>query len=63
MGSEETIIFLDAHGLTAKIYGMRVFDDIYGYSGSLGKICLPTNKYEMQTFLEGEPIELLFRYK
>ncbi|KAF9081270.1 hypothetical protein BGX27_005005, partial [Mortierella sp. AM989] len=44
MGSEETIVFLDAHGLTAKIYGMRVFDDIYGCSGPLGKICLPTNK-------------------
>ncbi|KAG0000576.1 hypothetical protein BGZ79_005777, partial [Entomortierella chlamydospora] len=61
--SEETIVFLDAYGLTAKIYGMRVFDDIYGCSGPLEKICLPTNKFEMQTFLEGESMELLFRYK
>ncbi|KAF9153753.1 hypothetical protein BGX21_005353 [Mortierella sp. AD011] len=63
MGSEETIIILDAYGLTAKIYGMSVFDDICGCSEPLGKICLPTNKYEMETLLEGESMEFLSRYK
>ncbi|KAF9407472.1 hypothetical protein BGZ94_002677 [Podila epigama] len=63
LGYCETSVFLEAHGLTAKIYEMKVFDDIFGCSGPLGKISLPTNKYEMQAFLEGDSIELLFRYK
>ncbi|KAG0324184.1 hypothetical protein BG000_002308 [Podila horticola] len=61
--SKDTIVFLDVHGLTASIFGMRAHEDIFGCVGTLGKIKLPANKYQLATFLDGKAIEMLFRYK
>ncbi|KAG0291973.1 hypothetical protein BGZ98_002783 [Dissophora globulifera] len=58
----ETIVFLDAHGLTGTIHGMRVMADVFG-TRPLGIIALPTNKYEMEDFLHGESLEMLLRYR
>ncbi|KAF9120380.1 hypothetical protein BGX30_003203 [Mortierella sp. GBA39] len=36
-GSQNTVLFIDAHNLCGKIYGMRAIEDIYGVSSTLGK--------------------------
>ncbi|KAG0351945.1 hypothetical protein BGZ54_003045, partial [Gamsiella multidivaricata] len=61
--SKNTLVYIDAHGLCGKIYGMRAIQDIYGASTTLGKICLPSNKFEMDEFLSGPSLLTLFRYK
>ncbi|KAG0291058.1 hypothetical protein BGZ98_003181 [Dissophora globulifera] len=62
-GSKKTVLFIDAHGLCGKIYGMRAIEDVYGVSAVLGKICLPSNEFEMSEFLSGSSLGTLFRYK
>jgi hypothetical protein len=62
-GSQKTVLFIDAHGLRGKIYGMRAIEDVYGVSAALGKVCLPSNKFEMSEFLSGSSLPTLFRYK
>ncbi|KAF9939996.1 hypothetical protein BGZ65_008668 [Modicella reniformis] len=46
----------------ASVHGMKAIDDVYGCK-KLGIIALPTNKYEMEDFLGGESIIMLFRYR
>ncbi|KAF8936383.1 hypothetical protein BGZ47_009536 [Haplosporangium gracile] len=62
-GSQKTVLFIDAHGLCGKIYGMRAIEDVYGVSEALGKVCLPSNEFEMSEFLSGSSLSILFRYK
>lgn len=62
MGSMNTVVFIDAHGLTGSIYGMKAIEDIFG-ARALGTIALPTNKYELRNFLQGNSLTMLFRYK
>ncbi|CAO3565442.1 unnamed protein product [Mortierella alpina] len=62
LGSMETIVFIDAHGLTGQVHGMKKIEDVFG-TRPLGTIALPTNKYELQDFLEGDSLLLLFRYR
>ncbi|KAI8348348.1 hypothetical protein B0O80DRAFT_502021 [Mortierella sp. GBAus27b] len=62
-GSKKTVVFIDVHGLCGKIYGMRAVEDVYGVSAALGKICLPSNGFEMYEFLSGSSLQTLFRYK
>ncbi|KAF8928693.1 hypothetical protein BGZ47_001478 [Haplosporangium gracile] len=59
----KTVLFIHAHGLCGKIYGMRAIEDVYGASAALGKVCLPSNKFEMNDFLSGSSLRILFRYK
>ncbi|KAG0354303.1 hypothetical protein BG005_006583 [Podila minutissima] len=61
--TKETIVFLDAHGLSAWIYGMKVHEDVYGCVGPLGEIWLPSSEYEMRVFLGSGALDMLFRYK
>ncbi|KAF9972813.1 hypothetical protein BGZ73_003997 [Actinomortierella ambigua] len=61
-GSMDTVAFIDAHGLTGTIYGMKAIEDIFG-ARALGTIALPTNKYELHDFLQGDSLTMLFRYK
>ncbi|KAF9902262.1 hypothetical protein EC991_005081 [Linnemannia zychae] len=62
-GSQKTVLFIDAHGLSGQIYGMRAIEDVYGVSAALDKVCLPSNKFEMSEFLSGSSLPTLFRYK
>ncbi|KAG0197470.1 hypothetical protein BGX33_000596, partial [Mortierella sp. NVP41] len=62
IGFKETIVFVDAHGLTGMVHGMKAMEDVFG-TQSLGAIALPTNKYELQDFLQGDSLTLLFRYR
>ncbi|KAF9347689.1 hypothetical protein BGX26_000851 [Mortierella sp. AD094] len=62
-GSNGTAVYIDAHGLCGRIYGIRSIEDIYGSSSTLGKICLPSNKFEMDEFLSGASLLNLLRYR
>lgn len=62
MGSMDTVVFIDAHGLTGTIYEMKATEDIFD-ARALGTIALPTNKYELRDFLQGDSLTMLFRHK
>ncbi|KAF9912742.1 hypothetical protein BX616_010260 [Lobosporangium transversale] len=59
---DRTLIFIDAYGMKATVHGMKIIDGFFG-TKPLGDIMLPTTKYELKEFLEGDSLKLLFRYK
>ncbi|KAF9420285.1 hypothetical protein BGZ94_009173 [Podila epigama] len=59
--SKKTIVFIDAHGMTGTVHGMKAFGDVFG-TQQLGTIALPTNKYELYDFLHGDSLRILLRY-